>query len=185
MDLDPGDTVQWHSERICVSDLERVGCMGAKKLSRKKISEQCASKVVEVIPLVMRCLRADMRARKSTELSVPQFRTLAFLDRTPGASLSELAEHLGVTRATASANTERLVQRNYVERYDNPEERRRVVLNLTEEGKQHLYQTRAQTRAYITDLLSSLTAEQVAQIDEALGLLNEIFEEPLLGLSDE
>lgn len=159
--------------------------MGAKKLSRKKVSEQCAAKVVEVVPLVMRCLRADMRTRKSTELSVPQFRSLAFLDRNPGASLSQLAEHLGVTRATASANTERLVQRNYIHRCDHPEERRKVVLNLTEEGKQHLYQTRAQTRAYIKDLLSDLTEEQVFQIDEALSLLKEIFEEPAIGLPED
>lgn len=159
--------------------------MGAKRSTRKKTLEQCAAKVVEVVPLVMRCLRADMRTRKSTELSVPQFRSLAFLDHNPGASLSELAEHLGVTRATASANTERLVQRNYVHRCDNPEERRRVVLNLTEAGKQHLYQTRAQTRAYITDLLSDLTEEQVSQIDQALSLLNEIFEEPVINLPDD
>ncbi|MBD1843438.1 MarR family transcriptional regulator [Cyanobacteria bacterium FACHB-63] len=159
--------------------------MGAKRSTRKKISEQCAVKVVEVVPLVMRCIRADMRTRKSTELSVPQFRSLAFLDRNPGASLSELAEHLGVTRATASANTERLVQRNYVHRCDNPEERRRVVLNLTEAGKQHLYQTRAQTRAYITDLFNNLTEEQVSCIDEALSLLKEIFEEPAINLPED
>jgi DNA-binding MarR family transcriptional regulator len=159
--------------------------MGTKRSTRKKTSEQCAAKVVEVVPLVMRCLRADMRTRKSTELSVPQFRSLAFLDRNPGASLSELAEHLGVTRATASANTERLVQRHYVHRCDNPEERRRVVLNLTEAGKQHLYQTRAQTRAYISDLLNDLTEEQVSQIDEALSLLKEIFEEPAIDLPED
>ena len=154
--------------------------MGARKSTRKKASEQCAAKVMETFPLVMRFIRADMRTRKSTELSVPQFRTLAFLDRNPGASLSELAEHLGVTRATASANTERLVQRDFVDRYDHPEERRRVVLNLTEAGKQHLYQTRAQTRAYITDLLGDLTEEQIAQVDESLTLLKQIFEQTAL-----
>jgi DNA-binding MarR family transcriptional regulator len=159
--------------------------MGAKKTSRKKASEQCAAKVMETVPLVMRFLRADMRARKSTELSVPQFRTLAFLDRNSGASLSQLAEHLGVTRATASANTERLVQREYVDRCDDPEERRKVVLNLTEAGKQHLYQTRAQTRAYISELLNDLTEEQVAQVDESLNLLRQIFEATALDSSED
>jgi DNA-binding MarR family transcriptional regulator len=159
--------------------------MGTRKTSRKKASEQCAAQVMETVPLVMRCLRADMRARKSTELSVPQFRTLAFLDRNPGTSLSQLAEHLGVTRATASANTERLVQRDYVDRCDDPEERRKVVLNLTEAGKQHLYQTRAQTRAYISELLNDLTEEQVAQIDDSLNLLRQIFEATALDSSED
>lgn len=128
--------------------------------------------------MVMRFIRADMRIRGTyEELTVPQFRTLAFLDRNPGASLSELAEHLGVTRATASANTERLVQRQFVDRCDHPEERRRVVLKLTDAGLEHLQSNRAQTRKYITDLLGSLTDEQIVQIDESLTLLKQVFEQ--------
>jgi DNA-binding MarR family transcriptional regulator len=158
--------------------------MGSKKSPRREasasISEQCAAKVMETIPLVMRFIRADMRARNATELSVPQFRTLAFLDRNPGASLSALSEHLGVTLATASANTERLVQRDFVDRCDHPAERRRVSLKLTEAGNQHLQKARAQTRAYIADLLNSLSEEQVANIDLGLGLLKQVFEETLV-----
>lgn len=152
--------------------------MGARKTSRKKVSDNCAARVMETVPLVMRFIRADMRARGSyEELSVPQFRTLAFLDRNPGASLSELAEHLGVTRATASANTERLVQRQFIDRCDHPEERRRVVLKLTAAGKEHLQANREQTRKYIANLLGSLTEEEIIQIDEGLTLLKQIFEE--------
>jgi DNA-binding MarR family transcriptional regulator len=133
---------------------------------------------METVPMVMRFIRADMRIRGTyEELTVPQFRTLAFLDRNPGASLSELAEHLGVTRATASANTERLVQRQFVDRCDHPEERRRVVLKLTDAGLEHLQSNRAQTRKYITDLLGSLTDEQIVQIDESLTLLKQVFEQ--------
>lgn len=132
---------------------------------------------MEAVPLVMRFIRADMRARNATDISVPQFRALAFLDRNPGASLFELAEHLGVTRATASANTERLVQRNFVNRCDHPQERRRVVLQLTEAGKEHLQKAREQTRADIAALLNSLTEEQIAQIDAGLSLLKQVFED--------
>lgn len=148
-----------------------------------KITKECATRVMETIPLVMRAIRADMRAIGSTTLSVPQFRTLAFLDRNPGASLSDLAEHLGVTRATASATIERLVQRNYVHRMDHPQERRRIVLNLTEDGKHHLQQAREQTRTHIADLLNHLTKEQVLQIEEGLVLLKQVFE-PTLGEKD-
>jgi DNA-binding MarR family transcriptional regulator len=154
--------------------------MGTRKSTRKKATEQCAAKVMETVPLVMRFIRADMRARGSyEELSVPQFRSLAFLDKNPGASLSELADHLGVTRATASANIERLVQRNFVDRGDHPEERRRVVLKLTAAGKQHLEATRAQTRLYITDLLNALTDEQITQVEAGLSLLKDVFEQSI------
>ncbi|WP_432812425.1 MarR family winged helix-turn-helix transcriptional regulator [Pantanalinema sp. GBBB05] len=142
------------------------------------MSDNCAARVMEAVPMIMRFIRADMRARGTyEELSVPQFRTLAFLDRNPGASLSELAEHLGVTRATASANTERLVQRQFIDRCDHPEERRRVVLKLTETGKEHLQTNRAQTRKYIANLLGSLTDDEINQIEQGMTLLKQVFEQ--------
>lgn len=140
------------------------------------ISESCAATVMDTVPLVMRFIRADMRAIGATTLSVPQFRTLAFLNRHPGSSLSDLAEHLGVTPATASATTERLVQQHYVQRDSHPQERRKVVLSLTETGTQHLQQARTQTRRQLATLLDRLSESQVLQIEESLLLLRQIFE---------
>jgi DNA-binding MarR family transcriptional regulator len=104
-------------------------------------------------------------------------RSLAFLNRHPGASLSELAEHLGVTCATASTTIERLVQRNLVERNDHPQERRRVVLSLTQEGKSLLEQSQEKTRAHIAEIIKELTPEQISQIEEGLTLLKNVFEQ--------
>jgi DNA-binding MarR family transcriptional regulator len=132
---------------------------------------------MDTIPLVMRFIRADMRANSAASLSIPQLRSLAFLNRNPGASLSDLAEHLGVTCATASATTERLVQRNLVQRIDDPQERRRVLLSLTKDGKHHLKQSQDQTRTHIADLLTGLTEEQISHIEEGLALLKNVFEQ--------
>jgi DNA-binding MarR family transcriptional regulator len=141
-----------------------------------KTSQDCAARLMETIPMVMRVIRADMRAQGASTMSVPQFRALAFLDRNPGASLSEVAEHVGVTRATASATIERLVQRNFVHRCHDPQERRRVVLSLTEAGQHHLQQAREQTRSHIADLFKNLTEEQILQVEEGLTLLKQVFE---------
>ncbi|WP_315788425.1 MarR family transcriptional regulator [Fischerella sp. JS2] len=142
-----------------------------------KTSQECAARVMETIPLLMRFIRADMRTHSADSLSIPQLRSLAFLKRNPGASLSEVAEHLGVTCATASTTIERLVQRHLVQRTDHPQERRRVVLNLTEEGKQLLEQSQQKTRAHIAEILKDLTPEQVSQIEEGLALLKNVFEQ--------
>jgi DNA-binding MarR family transcriptional regulator len=140
------------------------------------LSETCATTLMETVPLLMQVIRADMRAIGATTLSVPQFRTLAFLDRHSGASLSDLADHLGVTAATASATVERLVQQNYVQRISHPQERRKVVLSLTEVGLQHLQQARSQTRRQIAALLDRLSEDQLLQIDQSLRSLQQIFE---------
>ncbi|MDZ7958109.1 MAG: MarR family transcriptional regulator [Aulosira sp. DedQUE10] len=142
-----------------------------------KPTEECAARVMDTIPLLMRFIRADMRSHNAESLSIPQLRSLAFLNRNPGASLSEVAEHLGVTCATASTTIERLVQRNLVQRTDHPQERRRIVLNLTEAGKLLLQQSQATTRTHIADILESLTPEEVSHIEEGLTLLKNVFEQ--------
>ncbi|MFQ4143539.1 MarR family winged helix-turn-helix transcriptional regulator [Chlorogloeopsis sp. ULAP02] len=142
-----------------------------------KPSQECAARVMDTIPLLMRFIRADMRTHSADSLSIPQLRSLAFLKRNPGASLSEVAEHLGVTCATASTTIERLVQRNLVQRTDHPQERRRIVLNLTQQGKQLLEESQDKTRAHIANILENLTPEQVSQIEEGLTLLKNVFEQ--------
>ncbi|WAL61364.1 MarR family winged helix-turn-helix transcriptional regulator [Thermocoleostomius sinensis] len=150
--------------------------MGIQRSVSTTLSETCATTLMETVPLLMQVIRADMRAIGATTLSVPQFRTLAFLDRHSGASLSDLADHLGVTAATASATVERLVQQNYVQRLSHPQERRKVVLSLTEVGLQHLQQARSQTRRQIAALLDRLSEDQLLQIDQSLRSLQQIFE---------
>lgn len=140
-------------------------------------SAECAARVMDTVPLVMRFIRSDMRAHSAAFLSIPQLRSLAFINRSPGASLCDLADHLGVTSATASATIERLVQRNMVERTHHPQERRRIVLNLTDEGKYHLQQSLDQTRAHIADLLKGMTAEELSHIEQGLALLKNVFEQ--------
>ncbi|MEH2278173.1 MAG: MarR family transcriptional regulator [Nostoc sp.] len=150
--------------------------MTLDKPTQGTTSEECAARVMDTVPLMMRFIRADMRAHSAAFLSIPQLRSLAFINRNPGASLSDLAEHLGVTSATASATIERLVQRDFVQRIAHPQERRRVLLNLTEDGKHHLKQSQDQTRAHISDLLKGLTEEQISNIEEGLTLLKNVFE---------
>ncbi|MEA5565140.1 MarR family winged helix-turn-helix transcriptional regulator [Anabaena sp. UHCC 0399] len=132
---------------------------------------------MDTIPLLMRFIRTDMRTHSPDSISIPQLRSLAFLKRRPGASLSEVADHLGVTCATASTTIERLVQRLLVQRTDNPQERRRVVLNLTPEGKQMLEQSQEKTRGHIAEILQDLTPEQISHIEHSLTLLKKVFEE--------
>ena len=60
-------------------------------------TEECARELLEVVPLVMRDIRTQMRSERTPDLTVPQFRTMLFIDRNMGASLSEVAEHIGIT----------------------------------------------------------------------------------------
>jgi DNA-binding MarR family transcriptional regulator len=139
--------------------------------------ELCAREVMETVPLVMRFIRTEMRSRRAPSLSVPQFRVLTFLSRTPGAPLSGVAEHLGVSRSTASAIVDRLVRRQLVSRTEHPEERRSVVLTLTPAGAQHLQQARDAACAHMAKVLAGLSAAELLQVTKGLTLLGKAFKE--------
>ena len=137
--------------------------------------EQCAAELLEAIHPIMQFVRTEMRSQRELFLSVPQFRVLAFLSLHPGASLSEVAEHLGVTRATASAMIERLVQRSLIDRVEHAQERRHIMLKLTEPGSNHLQQMREVTRHKIAELLAKLTTQELADVSAGLLILEQVF----------
>jgi DNA-binding MarR family transcriptional regulator len=136
----------------------------------------CARQIMETVPLVMRHVRTEMRRQGDHALSVPQFRALAFVGRNPGVALAGVAEHLGVTPATASAAVERLVRRGLLSREAHPDERRRVVLTLTAAGGRLLDRARASTRRKIADLLAGLSVEQLRRVAAGLEVLGGVFD---------
>ncbi len=138
-------------------------------------AEQCAGLVMENIPPIMRFVRAEMRRHGAPGFSMPQFRALAFLSHHPGASLSSVADHLGVTLATASTIADRLVRHGLVERAADPRERRRITLTPTAAGLDLYQQARMATRAKLGHMLEALTAEQLHEIATGLTLLSDAF----------
>ncbi len=144
--------------------------------SSKGSAIECAAQLMETVHPIMQFIRTEMRSQREPALSVPQFRVLAFLSRHTGASLSEVAEHVGVTLATASSNVDRLVQRGLVDRTDDPHQRRQVVLKLTPTGSSRLKKMKAITQQQIADLLGQLPPEELAQVRAGLQILQQVFQ---------
>ncbi len=138
-------------------------------------ASRCARAVMDAVPLVMRFIRAEMRLRGGRFASIPQLRTLAFVQRSPGGSLADVATHLGVTSATASAMVDRLVRRGLLARMSHPRERRRVTLSLTRTGARHLNEARAATRRRLGQVLGTLSGPELAAISVGASLLQGVF----------
>src|SRR5438309_2699831 len=76
-------------------------------------------------------------ALSSVELSLPQYRLLAYLDGGEAAA-SVLAGDLAVTRPSITALVDGLVARSLIERRADEADRRRVTHLLTDEGRELL-----------------------------------------------
>ena len=137
--------------------------------------EAAAWEVLDVIPLVMRTVRAEMRRHRAPGLSVPHFRVLAYLGSNAGASLSEVAEHVGLQLPSMSTLIEGLVTRGFVTRAPSAADRRRVTLNLTPTGQATLANARQNSQAKLAERLAALTPAQQADIVQAMQALREAF----------
>jgi DNA-binding MarR family transcriptional regulator len=132
----------------------------------------CAKQVVETVPVLMRLIRTSVRDRGGT-FSVSQLRVLGFVSRTPGASVSDVANHLDVTIPSASALVDRLVKKQLIRRVDDPNERRKVLLTITEIGSTVLEESHTRAQEIMANLLSIETPEQISTISQGLALLAE------------
>jgi DNA-binding MarR family transcriptional regulator len=138
-------------------------------------AEALAAILADTVPLVMRNIRADMRTQPGLDLSVPQFRTLLFLRRHPGASLSEVAEHIGLTLPSISKMVDRLEARDLLARLAAANDRRRVSLELTSLGVSTLKAASDVSRAHLAEQLAALSPDERATIVQAMHSLRGIF----------
>ena len=138
---------------------------------------ECSHEVLEVVPMVFRAIRTELRRYGAREMSVPQFRTLAFVYRKEAASLSEVADHIGLTLPTMSALVDGLVDRGLINRREDREDRRRITLTLTEPGRTRFESARGATLANLEERLRQLTASERATVTASMRILRKAFAE--------
>ncbi|HLY15532.1 MAG TPA: MarR family transcriptional regulator [Candidatus Limnocylindrales bacterium] len=133
-----------------------------------------ADRLLEIVPRATRRLRRQMRAHGAPGLTVAQLRALIYLRREPGAGLSALADHLGMSLPASSALAQRLVSAGLIDRSDDPAERRRIRLQLTPSGTEHLATAQAAVRGWLAGELAALTPAEQARLAGGLELLDRI-----------
>src|SRR5258708_2116005 len=144
-------------------------------LSSLPSPDDCARELLEVVPPVMRVIRTEMRSQTAPELSVPQFRVLSYLNRNAGGSLSEVADHIGLTRPAMSVLIDGLVTRTLVPRQTDPDDRRRLTLTLTRAGQNLYSAARQHTQARLAARLQTLSPAERGALVDSLEQLRGLF----------
>jgi DNA-binding MarR family transcriptional regulator len=97
------------------------------------------------------------------DLTPTQGEALSQLQRTPGLTLGEVAERLGVRPSTASEAVTALEAKGWVERHRDPADRRRLHLRLTPEGR-NLAQDVDRWPQFLADVVEELDEEEKGQL---------------------
>ncbi len=141
------------------------------------IPEECARELLEVAPLVMRDMRAQMRSRRTPELTVPQFRTLLYVNQNKDSSLSEVACHMGLTLPSTSRLVDDLIKHSLMTREEHPADRRKVKLAVTPRGFSILEISRKGTLKYLAEKLRKISTEDRISIIKAMKAIREVLQE--------
>src|SRR5262245_16680036 len=111
-----------------------------------------------LLPTVMRLLKSTMVGSCGDITNVPygQLGALAHLYQNGKSTVSEVAGGLGVSLATASELVDRQVETGWIERNHNPADRRKVLLNLSDEATQIFAEIHEQRRQQLAAALDKL-----------------------------
>jgi DNA-binding MarR family transcriptional regulator len=101
---------------------------------------------------------------RDLDISMQQLRAIYFLRDEEEASVGRLAELFGIGLPGASLLADRLVRAGYVERREDPADRRRVLLSLTRVGLRLVTDLREGSHALLRRWMSSLSEEDLAAL---------------------
>ncbi len=113
----------------------------------------------------------DVEPWLELDISTPQFKALILIYEEEGVRMRELARRLGGSFSNATVLVDRLVDRSFVERMADPQDRRVVLVRVTEKGRSLVEQLITAWRTLSPPLLNGLNSEDLTKVSEALRLL--------------
>jgi DNA-binding MarR family transcriptional regulator len=137
----------------------------------------CANALLDLVPLIMRNIRAKVRRHSGPELSVAQFRALAFLGRNDRVMLGDVANFLALTLPAASKLIDGLVSVGFATRVVDPDDRRKVILDLTAAGRRKYGAALKYTADFLSERVAELSDNERASVARAMNALNRVFTE--------
>jgi DNA-binding MarR family transcriptional regulator len=129
----------------------------------------------ETVPPLWSMIRSHLRASATADygITVEQFHILRYVRRGTQ-SMSELAAARNISRPAISQAVEALVQKGLLTRTYSTKDRRCVELALTRAGRALLDALFGQTRAWMSERMTSMTATELATIAKAMEALKKM-----------
>jgi DNA-binding MarR family transcriptional regulator len=122
--------------------------------------------VIKQVELAVRARLDDILGPAG--ISALQYTALTVLERHPDLSSAQLARNSFVTAQSMADMVVILQERGLIERHRDPDDRRRLVLAVTSEGKKLLNRYRSKVAALEEEMLAPLSARQASELRRSL-----------------
>jgi len=145
--------------------------------TREHLRDQAIDRFWETVPPVWNTVRSHIRATATAkfDITVEQFHVLRYVRRGKE-SMSELATAKNISRPAISQAVDILVNKGFLTRVQSTKDRRYVDLALTDAGNNLLDTVFSETRGWMKERMSKLTADELETICQSMEALKKILE---------
>ena len=154
---------------------------GVRGRTAAEPSDQAVDDLVAAVLTASRVLvgiSARSLAKVEDSVTLTQFRMLVVLEGHGPSRLNQLAERLDVTPSTALRMVDRLITAGLVDRRENAQDRREVVIDLTNTGRSLVRKVTRSRRAEIERVVRAMPANRRREIVRALDAFATAADEP-------
>jgi DNA-binding MarR family transcriptional regulator len=140
----------------------------------QSVADSVTLSLLDIVPRLNRWAEASVtRAAGDNRLSLRQLSALTMIE-SEKTTLGDVARRLMVTPAVVTGLIDRLEKRGYVRRINSTDDRRRVLLALTDEGRAAAESVSNQLQKEMASALDGFSAADLEQLDRSLTRLRPI-----------
>lgn len=142
--------------------------------AQDELKEKTLFSIMSVLPSLMHALFHDF---EGTGMDLPinrtQAKVLMIVEKLQGATMTHLSHMAGLEKGSFTAVADRLIAIGFVERGRDPKDRRKIILQLTEEGRSVAHKIIAKVEAHIDKKVSQLNKTQRLELVHALEVMSQ------------
>ncbi|MFW5891276.1 MAG: MarR family winged helix-turn-helix transcriptional regulator [bacterium] len=145
-----------------------------KKTNLNNIKEklELADRLIENIPYLQRRVFSGI---KNGGLSRQKMNLLILVRNKSGMPMKYYIEKLKVKKSNFTKLSNDLIKENFLERKINPEDRRSIILTITEKGQSTMSKERKDVRNAFYKKIQSLSEKEISNLNKSLETILDIF----------
>ena len=138
------------------------------KTSPSSASQVDTDRLADFVLFTQRSCILNLSSKLSRgNVSFPQFFLLAYLSSEDYLTMSDIAKKMGHSTAAATGLVDRLEKLSYVERVHAAEDRRKIMVRITQKGTELVVRMRGEIASNLSDVLAEMDEEEADTLDHA------------------
>lgn len=134
--------------------------------------DQVADNLLALMPLYHKHIFTINQ--RTTGLEAAQYRVLGVLMKSGPLSISDIGRSLYISKPYMTALIDSLMEKALIERENDPDDRRVIIITITPRGKKHLQRAFEVYKTDVKKLLAGLGSEDIEQLCTSLEHLQKI-----------